>query len=82
MNTAEENFSRHLLYGDELLAPGRDGIPGLAISNAIHLSAFLGREVEIPFDEKLFYGELMKRVATSRRKTASAGATGDTEGTY
>ncbi|MBO7376122.1 MAG: Gfo/Idh/MocA family oxidoreductase [Clostridia bacterium] len=75
-------FAGAILRGEPLVADGREGINGLTISNAIHLSAFLGREVEIPFDEKLFYDELMKRVATSRRKTASAGATGDTEGTY
>ena len=35
----------------------------------MHLSSFLGHPVEIPFDEDLYYEELMKRVATSRRKT-------------
>ncbi len=75
-------FAGAILRGEPLVADGREGINGLMISNAIHLSGFLGREVELPFDEKLFYDELMKRVATSRRKTASSGATGDTEGTY
>ena len=34
----------------------------------MHLSGWLGKDVEIPFDEDLFKDELMKRVATSRRK--------------
>ena len=38
------------------------------LSNAMHLSAFLGREVTLPIDEDLFYEELKKRIATSRRK--------------
>ena len=34
----------------------------------MHLSSFLGQAVELPFDEELYYSELMKRVATSRKK--------------
>ena len=58
-----------ILRGEPLLADGREGINGVMISNAIHLSGFLGKEVECPVDEDLYYEELMKRVATSRRKT-------------
>jgi len=75
-------FTGAILRGEPLVADGREGIFGLTISNAIHLSGFLGREVKIPFDEELFRDELMKRVATSRRKTGGASVTGDTEGTY
>ena len=57
-----------ILRGEPLVADGREGIRGLMLSNAMHLSAFLGREVEMPIDEDLFYGELKKRIATSRRK--------------
>ena len=32
------------------------------------LSAFLGKTVEIPFDEDLYYEELKKRIETSRLK--------------
>ena len=39
------------------------------LSNAMHLSTFLGREVTLPIDEDLYYEELKKRIATSRRKT-------------
>ncbi len=52
------------------------------LSNAMHLSAFLGRPVELPIDEDLYYNELMKRVATSRRKTHVHAVTADTSGTY
>ncbi|MCQ2428023.1 MAG: Gfo/Idh/MocA family oxidoreductase [Clostridia bacterium] len=75
-------FGGAILRGEPLVADGREGINGLTISNAIHLSAWLGKEVTVPFDEKLYYDELMKRVAVSRRKEATSGATGDTEGTY
>jgi hypothetical protein len=38
--------------------------------------------VDIPFDDELYYNELMKRVATSRRKTNVTEVTADTESSY
>ncbi len=61
-----------ILRGTPLVADGREGIRGLTLSNAMHLSAFLGREVSIPYDEDLYYEELMKRAATSRYRKAGA----------
>lgn len=75
-------FAGAILRGEPLVADGREGINGLMISNAMHLSAFLGKPVELPFDENLFREELFKRVATSRRKSTVAGVLGDTEGSY
>ena len=70
-----------ILRDEPLVAHGSEGINGLMLANAMHLSAFTGKMVELPFDEQLYYEELMKRVATSRRKTANA-VFADTEGTY
>ena len=75
-------FAANILRGEPLVADGREGINGLTISNAMHLSAWTGQEVKIPFDEDLYYEELMKRVATSRRKVEVQTQVGDTEGTY
>ena len=62
-------FAANILHGTPLVADGLEGINGLTISNAMHLSAWLDRTVELDqFDHDLFYEELMKRVATSRRK--------------
>ncbi len=41
--------------GEPLVARGEEGINGLTLSNAMHLSAWLGRAVEIPFNEDLYY---------------------------
>ena len=71
-----------ILRGEPMIADGREGIWGLTISNAMHLSAFTGKTVELPFDEDLFYDELMKRVATSRRKTGVRQVYADTSDTY
>ena len=45
----------------ELIANGEEGINGLTVSNAIHLSSWLGKTVELPLDEDLFKAELEKR---------------------
>lgn len=71
-----------ILRGGKLVADGREGVNGLRLSNAIHLSSFLGKAVEIPFDEDLFYDELMKRVATSKLKTNVKQIYADTSNTY
>lgn len=59
-----------ILRGEPMIADGREGIRGLMLSNAMHLSAFLGKEVTLPIDEDLFYEELKKRIAVSRHKKA------------
>ncbi len=71
-----------ILRGEPLVAGGEEGLNGLTLSNAMHLSAFLGKAVEIPFDEELYYNELMKRAATSRRKTCVKERVADTSGSY
>ena len=71
-----------ILRGGRLVADGREGLNGLMLSNAIHLSAFLGKPVEIPFDEALYYDELMKRVAASKAKTNVRQVYADTSNTY
>lgn len=58
-----ENFARHVLLGEELLAPGSDGINGVRLANAIHLSAWTGREVPMDFDEEEYLAELNRRIA-------------------
>jgi len=71
-----------ILHGTPMIAHGSEGINGLMLSNAMHLSAFLGRAVELPIDEQLYYEELMKRVAVSRRKTGGQAVYADTKDTY
>ena len=75
-------FAAHILRGEPLTAEGYEGINGLTLSNAMHLSSWLGRAVTLPLDEDLYYDELMKRVATSRRKKGGAAVFADTSNTY
>ena len=71
-----------MLRDTPLVANGAEGINGLSLSNAMHLSSFTNSKVSIPFDEDLYYEELMKRVATSRRKTNVTAVFADTTDTY
>ena len=48
-----------------LLAPGKEGVKGLEISNAMHLSSWLGEMVEIPVDEELYYQKLQEKIENS-----------------
>lgn len=57
------NFTDAVLNGAPLLAPGADGIRGLTLSNAIHLSDWLKQPVNIPFDEEQFYELLQQKIA-------------------
>lgn len=71
-----------ILRGEPLVADGSEGINGLTLSNAMHLSSWLGCEVKLPLDEELFYSELMKRVAGSKKKANVKEAVADTAATY
>lgn len=74
-------FAGHIRRGEPLVAKGQEGIRGLMLSNAMHLSSWLGETVSLPLNEDLFYEKLMEKVAGSRLKDAP-GRHLDTEGTY
>ncbi len=74
-------FAANILRGEPLVADGREGLNGLTLSNAMHLSGWLGRRVELPLDEALFLSELNKRRAASTKKVGRD-VTFSTEGTY
>jgi UDP-N-acetyl-2-amino-2-deoxyglucuronate dehydrogenase len=57
-----DDFASAVVEGTPLLAPGSDGINGVRLANAMHLSSWLGKEIEVPFDEDLFLEELNKRI--------------------
>ncbi|MCI9146663.1 MAG: Gfo/Idh/MocA family oxidoreductase [Hungatella sp.] len=74
-------FAGRILHGTPLVAQGEEGINGLTLSNAMHLSSWLGHGVDLPFDEDLFLEELNKRRSASRKKE-TADVVFDTSGTY
>ena len=74
-------FADRILNGSSLIAEGREGINGLTLSNAMYLSSWLDKTVDIPFDEDLFLQELDKRRKLSKKKE-DKGIVFDTKGTY
>ncbi len=44
-------FARHILYGEEMIADGSEGLSSLMLSNAMLLSAWTGKTVALPMDE-------------------------------
>ena len=74
-------FTDRILNGGKLIAEGKEGINGLMLSNAMFLSSWLDKTIELPFDEDLFLEELNKRRKMSKKKEGS-GKVFDTEGTY
>ncbi|MDR2753079.1 MAG: Gfo/Idh/MocA family oxidoreductase [Oscillospiraceae bacterium] len=64
-------FAQAICTGERevLYAKGEEGINGLTISNAAYLSSWLKKDITLPLDEDLYFAELQKRVAASRKKT-------------
>lgn len=74
-------FVNKILGKGELVAEGHEGINGLTLSNAMHLSSWKDKKITLPIDEDEFYSELEKRIKTSRRKEGKS-VTLNTDGTY
>lgn len=55
------NFAAAILRGEALICPGEEGIKELTISNAMYLSAWTARTIELPLDEELFYNMLNEK---------------------
>ncbi len=77
-------FAAAILRGEPLTARGEEGINGLNISNAAHLSSWLDREVSLPVDEDLFYSELQKKVAAGKaeKQNVTGAVQGDMSSTF
>lgn len=76
------NFTDAIINGTELLAPGVEGINGLTISNAMHLSTWIDGWVDLPIDEDLYYEKLQERIKASKFVKKTAKATLDVDGTF
>ena len=68
-----QNFANAILHGEELLAPGIEGIHELTISNAAYLSAWNGsRPVTLPLNYAEFDEKLSELAAQSLQKQAGS----------
>lgn len=58
-----ENFAANILDGTPLVAPGSDGIHGVRLANAMHLSSWKNEEVSIDFDQDEYLALLNEKIA-------------------
>lgn len=63
-----QNFADAVRKATPLLAPGEEGIKGLMLSNAMHLSTWTDGWVNLPIDEDLYLSYLEERMRTSKFK--------------
>lgn len=62
------NFTNAIAKGEELIAPGAEGIKAVEIANAMFLSDWLGHSVTIPVDDELFYAKLQEKVQEEKNR--------------
>lgn len=60
------NIANAILGLEDVYAPATDGLAGVQLANAMHLSSWLGESVTLPINDELFFEELKKRIAVSR----------------
>ena len=70
-----ENFADAVLWDVPLIAPAVEGYQSVMLGNAIMLSSFLNRTVDLPIDEDLYEAKLQELIQHSRyqKKTRDAG---------
>jgi predicted dehydrogenase len=56
-NYTDVLMGKHVAF----IAPGEEGIRGLTLSNAIHLSGWTHHEIKLPINDDVFLAELTKR---------------------
>ena len=62
------DFFDSILNDTPLFVPGEEGIKSLMLSNAMYLSGWLNKTVDLPIDEEEFLAELNKKRETSNYK--------------
>lgn len=76
------NFTNAILGTEKLFVDGKEGINGVELMDAMLLSTWTNKTVQIPIDDDLYFSELSKRIKTSRRKETVVETVLDTTDTY
>jgi predicted dehydrogenase len=61
------NFAAAILRGEPLVSPAKEGIRSVELANAILLSSWTGKPVDLPLAGKVYAAALRRRAAASRR---------------
>lgn len=64
------NFSRAILHGEPLVAPGEDGLKSVEFINAVILSGKKGKKVDLPVDRAEYDGLMEELKKSSKPKDA------------
>jgi predicted dehydrogenase len=67
-----QNFADAILEGKPLIAPAAEGLLSLELANAMLLSTFEDRAVELPFDPAHYEKWLQTKIAESNAKQAGS----------
>jgi predicted dehydrogenase len=76
------NWVQAILNATPLIAPGTEGIRGVELANAIHLSSWIKDWVEIPVNEELFLQKLNEKINSSSYKKVVQNKVSDVTGTF
>jgi predicted dehydrogenase len=60
-----ENFANAILSGEPLIAPAKEGINSVMLGNAIILSSFQKKMIDIPIDEEVYAQKLQELINKS-----------------
>jgi predicted dehydrogenase len=71
-NEILKNFTDAILDGAKLLSPAHEGTASVEIANAILLSAWTGKPVDLPLDSAVYEAALNQKIATSKPKAKPA----------
>ncbi len=75
-----ENFVNAVLEDEELIAPATEGIHSVMLGNAILLSSFLKKTVDVPIDRDVYEEKLQELIANSEfQKTERKVDAGDVD---
>lgn len=75
-------FAAAILREEPLVASGLEGINGLTLSNAMHLSDWTGKMIDLPMDEDLYWTLLQKKAQESKVKKEGKSVVVDLSDTY
>jgi predicted RNA-binding protein Jag len=60
-----QNWIDSIIKGTGLLAPGEEGIKAVELLNAMYLSAWLNKTIELPIDAELYREKLQEQINQS-----------------
>ncbi len=74
-----QNFADAILHGTPLIAPAEEGLNSVELANAMLLSAWTDKTVELPLNGRTYERHLRKQIAASkpRKKKKVAASTSD-----